>query len=641
MATTEELLAQLEAEAQGETPVCIIDPETRTITVPPEYQLLGVENDKRVERLYFQCPKIVGDNQDLSQDYQLFMNYQNANGDPDAYKISDMQVEGDNITFSWLLEENVTKYRGDIQFAFGAIKPGDTPEDPDKNRWNTTINTDCTCLVGLKCTQQVAESNPDALTQIWAAIDELKAGGGGGTGGTTNYNNLSNKPQLNGVTLEGNKTLDQVGVLAKNQGSSNSGKYLSVGSDGNVVPADAPSGGTVDPEQIKQAVNGYLEENPVSGMTAEQEQQLNQNTANITNLKNTNDDFAIKIFNLASSVENVFKNVVFKSANTESFDYLSNLVQNLKPREVVTIKYSLTNCTIDNNVTYAKKGSNFTATVTPDSGTEFQSLKVTMGGVDVTGTVVTDKTINISNVTGDIVITAIAKSLFWADGYKVLDYVYSSGNGDAYIDTDWIMTDLGEKIVVGVQLSETNPTNNTAAFLGVNADSAFSSIYSAIELGQKSGKISGDRIPIGWGTYQPQDGFEARHQEDFKSAIHYISLTNGEQKLWNDEDMNSLYTGALAINTRTYTMDKSKIPPFPLWLFRSNIQDVAYQSAVKKTYRSPGVKISCFKVYDGDGILTVNMRAAKRETDGAIGFYDTVRKRFFENACDTGDLIGG
>ena len=181
--TTDELLNMMEneqvsAQAEGD-PVCIIDPNTRTITVPPEYQLLGVENDKRVERLYFQCPKIVGDNQDLSQGYQLFMNYQNANGDPDAYHIDDMTVEVDNITFSWLLEENVTKYKGNIKFAFGAIKPGVEADDPDKNRWNTTINTDCTVLTGLKCTQQVAESNPDALAQIWAAIDELKAGGGG------------------------------------------------------------------------------------------------------------------------------------------------------------------------------------------------------------------------------------------------------------------------------------------------------------------------------------------------------------------------------------------------------------------------------------------------------------------------------
>ena len=181
MPTTEELLEQLEAEAQSETPVCVIDPETRTITVPPEYQLLGVENDKQVERIPFSCPKIVGDNQDLSQDYILFINYVNANGDPDAYKINDMQVDGDNITFSWLIEENVTLYQGNIQISFCGIIPGDEQEDPDKNRWNTTINTDCTCLVGLKSTQMVAESNPDALAQIWSAIDELKAGGGGGT----------------------------------------------------------------------------------------------------------------------------------------------------------------------------------------------------------------------------------------------------------------------------------------------------------------------------------------------------------------------------------------------------------------------------------------------------------------------------
>lgn len=200
--TADEVLKQMQivAASQADNPVCVIDPETRTITVPPEYQLLGVENDKRVERILFRCPKIVGDNQDLSQDYQLFVNYQNANGDPDAYHIDDMEIDGDNITFSWLLEENVTKYRGNVQFAFGAIIPGDAPEDPDKNRWNTTINTDCTCLVGLKSTQQVAESNPDALAQIWAAIDELKAGGGGA--GTPGKDGREIELQNNGTAIQ-------------------------------------------------------------------------------------------------------------------------------------------------------------------------------------------------------------------------------------------------------------------------------------------------------------------------------------------------------------------------------------------------------------------------------------------------------
>ena len=195
----EEALAQADVYAE-ETEVCTIDAATRTISVPAQLRLFGVENDKRVERIHFQCPKIVGDNQDLSKDYQLFMNYQNANGDPDAYHIQDMEVDGDNITFSWLLKENVTKYRGNIQFAFGAIIPGDEAEDPDKNRWNTTINTDCTCLVGLECTQQVAESNPDALAQIWAAIDELKAGGGGS--GTPGKDGREIELQNNGTAIQ-------------------------------------------------------------------------------------------------------------------------------------------------------------------------------------------------------------------------------------------------------------------------------------------------------------------------------------------------------------------------------------------------------------------------------------------------------
>ena len=39
-------------------------------------------------------------------------------------------------------------------------------------------------------------------------------GGGGGGGGTDNYNALTNRPQINGVTLEGNKTLVQLGAAS-------------------------------------------------------------------------------------------------------------------------------------------------------------------------------------------------------------------------------------------------------------------------------------------------------------------------------------------------------------------------------------------------------------------------------------------
>ena len=41
---------------------------------------------------------------------------------------------------------------------------------------------------------------------------ESAGGGGGGSSGTTNYNELSNKPKLNGVTIQGDKTFEDYGL---------------------------------------------------------------------------------------------------------------------------------------------------------------------------------------------------------------------------------------------------------------------------------------------------------------------------------------------------------------------------------------------------------------------------------------------
>ena len=39
-------------------------------------------------------------------------------------------------------------------------------------------------------------------------------GGGSGSSGTTNYNDLTNKPSINGITLTGNKTSADLGINA-------------------------------------------------------------------------------------------------------------------------------------------------------------------------------------------------------------------------------------------------------------------------------------------------------------------------------------------------------------------------------------------------------------------------------------------
>ena len=46
---------------------------------------------------------------------------------------------------------------------------------------------------------------------------KIETGGGGGGGGTTDYNQLSNLPQINGVTLTGNKTSDDIDVAPESR----------------------------------------------------------------------------------------------------------------------------------------------------------------------------------------------------------------------------------------------------------------------------------------------------------------------------------------------------------------------------------------------------------------------------------------
>lgn len=151
---------------------CIIDPETRTISIPTTYRLLGVESDEKVERLYFQCPKIVGDNIDLSQ-LQIRINYQNASAQKDQYIVDDVAQAGDNITFSWLLSRKVTAYRGSVQFIVCAVKVND--DATITNEWNTTL-AQAQVLQGLEVdTPEPSEEQSDVIAQLMQMVQNISA----------------------------------------------------------------------------------------------------------------------------------------------------------------------------------------------------------------------------------------------------------------------------------------------------------------------------------------------------------------------------------------------------------------------------------------------------------------------------------
>jgi hypothetical protein len=50
------------------------------------------------------------------------------------------------------------------------------------------------------------------MEELLIELKDVIEAGGGGSGGTTNYNALSNKPKVNGVTLSGDKSLEDLGI---------------------------------------------------------------------------------------------------------------------------------------------------------------------------------------------------------------------------------------------------------------------------------------------------------------------------------------------------------------------------------------------------------------------------------------------
>ena len=160
--TVEEALAASVVEPVND--IFEIDPETRVITVPASEKLFGVANDGNSERKHFRCPKIVGDNIDLST-MHLYVNYQNANGDKYPYLVEDIRTDGDYITFSWLIGPDVVTYKGQIKYIVCA-KNGATAE------WNTTL-AEGTVLEGLEATNEVVARNPDIIEQILTRLDNV------------------------------------------------------------------------------------------------------------------------------------------------------------------------------------------------------------------------------------------------------------------------------------------------------------------------------------------------------------------------------------------------------------------------------------------------------------------------------------
>lgn len=77
-----------------------------------------------------------------------------------------------------------------------------------------------------------------------------------------------------------------------------------------------------------------------------------------------------------------------------------------------TLTQNLTYCTSNVSLTEINEGQSLSITISPNAGKKIDSITVTMGGTDITGTAVSGSTVHISSVTGNVVITAVAVAAY-------------------------------------------------------------------------------------------------------------------------------------------------------------------------------------------------------------------------------------
>lgn len=150
----------------------VIDDNLRTMTIPEDIVLLGVESDDDVNKIPFQMPKEYC-GYDLST-FQARINYLNANGDGDVYVVEDLEVDGDDpskMNFSWLVGRNACMYKGNTQFIVCLKKFADDDTGTVVQEFNTTVYS-LPVLQGLETTEAVEQQNADIIEYILQRIQD-------------------------------------------------------------------------------------------------------------------------------------------------------------------------------------------------------------------------------------------------------------------------------------------------------------------------------------------------------------------------------------------------------------------------------------------------------------------------------------
>lgn len=230
---------------------------------------------------------------------------------------------------------------------------------------------------------------------------------------------------------------------------------------------------------------------------------------------------------MADNARNLLKYILDRVAYTEQgMDiYVEALYEALEQIQHVVTTYTITNAlsnvTNSNSATGANAGSVYTATLSPDQDFNISSVSITMGGVNVTATVYDSvtKVINITNVTGDIVITAIATGSSIL--YQLPNPVTFTGVSGETVHTGFHPLSVERDYTVTVQFTRSTTVNNSSYILQCMEGS---SPYWGVKLGINSNKYQA--ISNGVTNTTAFDDFNPAGTNILKAVLRHTANSN-------------------------------------------------------------------------------------------------------------------
>lgn len=418
----------------------IIDPSTRKITIPKSEQLFGVYGEGNIERKYFKCPKIVGDNVDLSDCY-IFVNYYTAKGLPGKYTVKDVNVDGENITFSWELKPHIFDANEDtsIYFAVEAKnkdKVGVFRTSPATGKTKETIDTDkeieethADVILDLisrvdtlerepiseeqieKSVKSYLEKNPieetDPTVPAWAKEEEKPTYTAEEVGALPSTTVIPSK--LSELTADDeHETVTKEEKQAWNAKSDFSGEYRDLRGKPELAEWALQR---EKPTYTAREVGALPDTTEIPKNLSDLQDDAEHRTVTDTEKQSWNDKSGTGLSDIAKKLLiTILKNAVYTVNQKANIEALENALSTQNtPTDAWSIVQNLTYVTSTNTAFNVKKGESYTTTIVPNTNYMIDSVTVVMGGVDITNTAYNNGVITINSVTGNVIITAIAK----------------------------------------------------------------------------------------------------------------------------------------------------------------------------------------------------------------------------------------